>query len=1147
MAETIKIGGELESTATGNKVADVANIKDKTKGDKSQAEINAETDAAIQAEIERAIDAENNRYTKSETYNKSELNNMITTPNQQYVSVTATAQTTSATDVLPATGAADTVYRVGNWNGSQFDANEYSEYAWNGSQYVHLSTKTKIGEVFDISAYHATGGTLATYADLSAALDSNNGGGVPQSLQEGGMSVKFVRTYDNKYVKFFCTADEFTTDVDKWQGVDDEPTAGSDNLVKSGGVAKISQNTLVTNLENKAVGITYTTGKNINLHGVVIDVSDHYVMSSPVQISKGDVLAIKVIRATLISQNTAIFETDSQGSSYTPLVIKELTEDRTQISFVAGKDMYVAFNSRTDYDVNVSIINSDAYTNLINHSDKKVSNRYFLEPKKVGNIVIELYLKGLDASKKYYISEVGIRNGSNYWMVIVDNNGNQVARTNIPIADYTFGVVPVDEKNSSGVSGYAILNISANDIVYTDSDASYKNLNSGEINIDVVSNIDYSPVIKNYIYSVKNPYFKEAKDVVNRVTELYLTGLDNTKDYYISLIGINRIGGELRMYIADAASNTTVARVMQPANTKDICEIVEHHSSGISGYALLNVSDDDLVAKGFVSGYIDKDVVSSIYNSPSINQHLNVPQEVGDFLGTDAKNMYSQITWNTGYYYIYHYGQTDQDSSGCRINTDSTYKYSSPFLMKKGDIIEYDLRNVTSGGFSDRPATALVVRSTQDGVRRESLLNQVRQNVARVDRNYYRFVADRDMYVSCNIIAAYNSEEYFKWYRADITNDTKDNLLERNPFHVSNEAETILEQCAMPNTGETGAEGKQLCLVHLSDIHNDYFRYENVCLFKEKYAKYIDDIILTGDLTGSSYYNFDRSILDIGGYDKILKVIGNHDVYDHHGDAVEQGASSYAAYEYWATSAEKYKLWMQGAIEGSERNDIALWNVIQPENAATLGLCYYYKDYTEQKVRLIVLDAMDVDEHNVISTAQLNWFEGVLTETITEGNAAYGYHVIIADHFATRTTFADTHYLNCGFTNIIDPTFGGIGQRLVPFCNKVDTFINNGGVFICWICGHFHWDVVATTVAHPKQLFIAVAAAAAGHNYTYRERVPGHKSEDCFNVVAVDTYTKHVRVARIGCEFNKFLQHAGTMCISYDTTGDKVPQLISSW
>ena len=221
----IEVGGRLHSIATGNVLAGANEIIDDEKEGKKQSDINTETDAALE-----------DRYTKDQTYSKSELNNMITTPNQKYVSVTATAQTTAVTDVLSAPGEADTVYRVGNWDGSQYDPSVYSEYAWNGSQYVHLSTKTQIGEVFDISAYHATGGTLATYADLSAALDSNNGGGVPQSLQKGGMSVKFVQSSDNKYVQYRLMADTFNTTVTNWQGVDDEPTAGSDNLVKSGGV-----------------------------------------------------------------------------------------------------------------------------------------------------------------------------------------------------------------------------------------------------------------------------------------------------------------------------------------------------------------------------------------------------------------------------------------------------------------------------------------------------------------------------------------------------------------------------------------------------------------------------------------------------------------------------------------------------------------------------------------------------------------------------------------------------------------------------------------------------------------------------------------------------------------------------------------------
>lgn len=189
--------------------------------------------SAVATETSRAQEAEANRYTKNETYTKEEVNNLITTPNQEYVSVTATEQTTVVTDVLPATGAADTTYRVGNWDGTQYNDSVFSEYAWNGSVYIKLSTKSQIGEVYDISANHAD----TKYADLAAAL--NGGVNIPQSLQRGGMSIKFIQSSDNKYVQYRLMADTFNTTPTNWQGVDDEPTAGSENLVKSGGVADL--------------------------------------------------------------------------------------------------------------------------------------------------------------------------------------------------------------------------------------------------------------------------------------------------------------------------------------------------------------------------------------------------------------------------------------------------------------------------------------------------------------------------------------------------------------------------------------------------------------------------------------------------------------------------------------------------------------------------------------------------------------------------------------------------------------------------------------------------------------------------------------------------------------------------------------------
>lgn len=171
---------------------------------------------------------------------------------QNYVTVTATDQTTAVTDVLPTTGSVNTVYRVGNWDGSQYDVTRYSEYAWNGSEYKHLSTKTQIGEVFDISAYHASGG-LAKYADLEAAL-CPDGENIPESLQKGGMTVQFVRCSYNTYVQYRLMTPTFSAIAGNWQEVVDSQLA-----VKLQGVT--AEETKVVLVENT----NWFDGKYINV------------------------------------------------------------------------------------------------------------------------------------------------------------------------------------------------------------------------------------------------------------------------------------------------------------------------------------------------------------------------------------------------------------------------------------------------------------------------------------------------------------------------------------------------------------------------------------------------------------------------------------------------------------------------------------------------------------------------------------------------------------------------------------------------------------------------------------------------------------------------------------------------------------------
>ena len=96
---------------------------------------------------------------------------------------------------------------------------------------VNDTTTVNTGVVYDISKT-----TSQSYDTLSAALGTD-GNNVPPEVREGGMTIRFVSNSDNKYVQYRLMAQTFSNDEDNWQGVDEQPTAGSDNLVKSGGVA----------------------------------------------------------------------------------------------------------------------------------------------------------------------------------------------------------------------------------------------------------------------------------------------------------------------------------------------------------------------------------------------------------------------------------------------------------------------------------------------------------------------------------------------------------------------------------------------------------------------------------------------------------------------------------------------------------------------------------------------------------------------------------------------------------------------------------------------------------------------------------------------------------------------------------------------
>ena len=92
--------------------------------------------------------------------------------------------------------------------------------------------------IFDVSVQN----NGVVFESLQALLSSSNLSTlIPTSVRHGGMIIRFIQGSEQssgKYVQYRLMTTSFSTTESDWQGVDEEPIAVSDNLIKSGGVYK---------------------------------------------------------------------------------------------------------------------------------------------------------------------------------------------------------------------------------------------------------------------------------------------------------------------------------------------------------------------------------------------------------------------------------------------------------------------------------------------------------------------------------------------------------------------------------------------------------------------------------------------------------------------------------------------------------------------------------------------------------------------------------------------------------------------------------------------------------------------------------------------------------------------------------------------
>ena len=310
--------------------------------------------------------------------------------------------------------------------------------------------------------------------------------------------------------------------------------------------------------------------------------------------------------------------------------------------------------------------------------------------------------------------------------------------------------------------------------------------------------------------------------------------------------------------------------------------------------------------------------------------------------------------------------------------------------------------------------------------------------------------------------------------RGDI-NDIKQNI---GTYKESiNEAKAIIAKY-----GESG--DPTVCDTHfmwITDIHEEVDRTAHLAeIVSEIGSTTIPFVLNTGDTVkrllsdGVTWYNSVVSSMSV----PVLNMVGNHDAY--------------AAIRVLVSDKKDVYNEIISPFVSS-------WGVVSPTGAAENGYCYYYKELSSD-IRLIVLDCMYWD------ATQKAWFDSILSDSITNSK-----QIIVAVHapFASSyCTMVDSVW-NTGWLSR-DSTVTNIEAM-----ESVQSFINNGGVFIAWLQGHVHGDEIVT-LDNGRQL------AICNNSFSNRgTKVPKISDTNAYNynsytVVAVDASLHYLKLYRIG-------------------------------
>ena len=299
--------------------------------------------------------------------------------------------------------------------------------------------------------------------------------------------------------------------------------------------------------------------------------------------------------------------------------------------------------------------------------------------------------------------------------------------------------------------------------------------------------------------------------------------------------------------------------------------------------------------------------------------------------------------------------------------------------------------------------------------------------------------------------------------------------------------------------------------LNFSDIHNNKEQFRRIMNFYNSNSVYIDDILCNGDIPSNRYYEDNMENWNaVEGHEKVLFTIGNHEYYNGVDNIYSSAISMNTAYQHYFAPY------------------IDNWNVSNHPTEAT----YWYKDYPNSKLRLIALDCM-LGSYLFTDKTDYNYMISWLGNALSDANAK-GYHVVIAYHCPPirKTTWVKSSFTRTDIESACGNTTPELTDEIL---STVQSFIDAGGNFACYLCGHIHNDAISYKTGYPKQICITVGVSALHELLKNGDvmRLYNDYSIDLFNIVTFDTSRKTIRVVRIGADITFDCRERKMICIDY--------------